>query len=114
MLDFRNPIRNQKSFGSRFSVSLPCVSSPLFTVRADDGEETTGEAACARREEEGGGKSERGVAWKGRGSDEGVSALMPVSLLDMLLIPRQEYQQYLTGNVTECQVGKCQWGRTGG
>lgn len=39
---------------------------------------------------------------------------MLVSLLDMLLIPLQEYQQYLTGNVTECQVGKCHWGRTGG
>lgn len=61
-----------------------------------------------------GGRSERSIAREGRGSDEGASALMPVSLLDMLLIPRQEYQQYLTGNVTECQVGKCQWGRTGG
>lgn len=46
--------------------------------------------------------------------EEGESALMLPSLLDMLLIPRQEYQQYLTGNVTECQAGKCHWGRTGG
>lgn len=56
------------------------------------------------------GRSEGGGGgWRGR---EG--ALMLVSLLDMLLIPLQEYQQYLTGNVTECQVGKCHWGRTGG
>lgn len=39
---------------------------------------------------------------------------MPTSLLDVLLIPLQEYQQYLTGNVTECQVGKCHWGGTAG
>lgn len=56
-------------------------------------------------------KGERGAS---RGRDERVNALMPVSLFDMLLIPRQEYQQYLTGNVAECQVGKCQWERTGG
>lgn len=48
------------------------------------------------------------------GSKEGRKAGAFMSLSEVLLIPRQEYQQYLTGNVTECQVGKCQWGRTGG
>lgn len=62
-----------------------------------------------------GGRGKEGVREEDReGESERASALMLVSLLDMLLIPRQEYQQYLTGNVRECQVGKCHWGRTGG
>ena len=37
---------------------------------------------------------------------------MLTSLLDTLLIPLQEYLQYLTGNATECQAGRCHWGGT--
>lgn len=79
----------------------------MFTALLHEGDGRN--TVCVR-----GGGERRKEGERCREGGRRVCALMPVSLLDMLLIPRQEYQQYLTGNVTECQVGKCHWGRTGG
>lgn len=61
-----------------------------------------------------GERGEVGAKEGAKGEGKRARALMAASLLDALLIPRQEYQKYLTGNVTKCHVGKCQRGRTGG